>query len=431
MAGLGAGWALSQRRIPFTCYDKNGYFGGHTRSLHYEPGFTFDEGGHISFTQNEHVRDVLARAVEGNFEEKKLEIDNYWRGYRIPHPVQCNLRHLPAELIVKIVTDFIQAREQSPVVRTDRYSDWLHDSYGKTFAETFPITYGKKYHTTSMDRLTTDWIGPRMYRPSMEEILFGCLPGANPYAHYVGKFRYPCVGGFESYLRPLLRGFDLQLDHRLVRIDTRARLLFFSNKRVQSYGQVISSIPLPELIPLIDDVPDDVVEASRQLAFTSAVLVNIGLDREDISSTAITYFYDKDIVTSRVNLPHLFSSRNAPAGCGCIQAEVYFSDKYQPLNSALDEVASRVIDDLRRCGFIRETDKILLAETVMNRYANIIYDHDRSRALEVVLGFLKDVGVQTCGRYGKWNHDWTDQAFLDGEATALAIFDDPLNGGSI
>jgi hypothetical protein len=44
---------------------------------------------------------------------------------------------------------------------TGNYADWL-STLRKTFAETFPLVYGHKYHTTTMDQLTTDWVGPRM-----------------------------------------------------------------------------------------------------------------------------------------------------------------------------------------------------------------------------------------------------------------------------
>lgn len=428
MAGFGAGYALESLGIPFVCYDKNGYFGGHTRSILYPEGFVFDEGGHISFTKNEHVRSILAENVGSHYEEQKLRIDNYWQGYRIPHPVQCNLRGLPNELVVRVISDFVAASGHQPVTDLSdgcgqTYAEWLFGSYGKAFAETFPMVYGEKYHTTTMDRLTTDWIGPRMYRPSLEEIVRGALHGTVSNTHYVDTFRYPSSGGFASYLKPFARRFTVRLDYQLTGIDAKGKLLRFSNGVVNEYSELISSIPLPELIPLIDSVPQDVLDAARKLAFTTAVLVNIGLDRCDLSETAITYFYDRDIAISRVNLPHMLSTKNAPPGCGSIQAEVYFSDKYKPLGIEATELVDKVIDDLRSCGFIRSGDQILLCDTTINRYANVIYDRDRAPALEIVHGFLKDIGLCYCGRYGRWNHAWTDQAFIDGEATARAAID--------
>jgi protoporphyrinogen oxidase len=423
MAGFGAGHALETAGVPFVLYDRNPYYGGHTHSLRYDSGFVFDEGGHISFTKHAHVRDVLAKNVEGRFEERKLRIDNYWHGHRIPHPVQVHMKGLPTELIVSVIRDFVAVSGTQPRM-SGTYRDWLLDTYGKTFAETFPIVYGAKYHTITMDHLTTDWIGPRMYRPALEEVLRGALSGeASSDSHYVDLFRYPSFGGFETYLDAFAKRFTLRLDHALAGIDPKGRKIRFANGETHEYEKLVSSVPLPELIPLIDGVPSDVREAAKTLAFTTAALFNFGVKREDLSETAITYFYDEDVIFSRVNLPHMFSPHNAPPGCGTIQAEIYFSDKYKPLTTSPQTYMARVEADLRRCGFLRETDTILLRETAINRYANVIYDLDRSAALARVHGFLDDVGIFYCGRYGNWDHAWTDQAFISGEETARRALD--------
>jgi protoporphyrinogen oxidase len=422
MAGLGAGYALEQAGAPFVCYDKNRYPGGHTRSFRYDNGFVFDEGGHISFTKHSHVRDLLAENIRGRFEEPRLAIDNYWRGHRIPHPVQCNLRGLPPDLVIRIIQDFVAARSREPGTGST-YADWLYDAYGKTFAETFPLVYGRKYHTTTMDRLTTDWIGPRMYRPNLEEILRGAIGEGVTGAHYVDMFRYPSTGGFLSYLEPFVERFEIRLDHRLTGLDPARRLLRFANGEETPFERVVSSIPLPDLVPMIDGVPTDVVDASHRLAFTQAILINLGVKRSDLSETAITYFYDEDVIFSRVNLPHMFSPHNAPRGCGTIQAEVYYSDKYRPFSGSPEALVEPVIADLRRCGFLRDDDAIILKDTAINRYANVIYDSDRASAVSLIHGFLDDIGVHYCGRYGNWDHAWTDEAFISGEAAARKALD--------
>jgi len=436
MAGLGAAYILNAAGVRVACYDKASCLGGHTRSLRYDGGFVFDEGGHISFTKDEHVKEILARNVGGAHEERRLTIDNYWRSFRIPHPVQCNLRCLPADLVVQIVADFVResfAGSRSSFNRNtgeglgthekQTYAQWLCQAYGTTFATLFPMQYGQKYHTTTMDCLTTDWIGPRMYRPTLEELIRGSLAGSSPTTHYVDYYRYPTTGGFVSYLERFSREFDIRLNRCLVQLDPRERLLQFNDGSSVSYKAIVSSLPLPDLIPLIVDVPKDVIEASRALAFTTVVLINIGVARADFSESAITYFYDEEILFSRINLPHLFSPNNAPEGCGCIQAEIYFSDKYKPLTQPPETFIEPVIADLEKCNLLREGETILLKDVVVCRFANIIYDFDREKALRVIQGYLDDIHVTCCGRYGEWNHAWTDQAFLSGERAARAVLD--------
>jgi len=337
--------------------------------------------------------------------------------------VQTALRGLPPDLVVRVIADFVAAAAKPDVdPATQNYEQWLRTTYGDTFAETFPMVYGAKYHTTTMDRLVTDWIGPRMYRPTLEELLTGALaaPAARE-KHYVGTYRYPTRGGFVTYLEPFAERFDVRLGHRVVSIDPARRRLAFAGGAEIGYSSVVSSIPLPELVPLVEGAPPDVLEAAARLAFTTVVLFNVGVDREDLSETAITYFYDEDIALSRVNLPHMFSPNNAPPGCGVIQAEIYFSDKYAPMAQRPEAYFPQVMADLRRCGFLREEDTILLQETSVNRYANVIYDLDRAEAVKLVHGFLDDQGIRYCGRYGDWDHAWTDQSFISGERAAEGV----------
>ena len=203
----------------------------------------------------------------------------------------------------------------------------------------------------------------------------------------------------------------------------RTRQLSFSNGLVTHYDALVSSVPLPDLIRMIQGAPQDVVDASRRLACSTCVLVNIGVNREDLSSAHMTYFYDEDICFTRLGFPHMLSARNAPPGTGSIQAEVYFSDKYKPFTGSAEDWIDPVIRDLRRCGLLREDDQILSRKAMLLRYANIIFDLDRKAALETVHGYLDDLGIAYCGRYGDWGYMWTDESFISGEKAAQKALD--------
>jgi hypothetical protein len=73
---------------------------------------------------------------------------------------------------------------------------------------------------------------------------------------------------------------------------------------------------------------------------------------------------------------------------------------------------------LRRIGVIREDDRILFRNVMHLPYANVIFDLERASALRTVHGFLDDVGIAYCGRYGDWAYIWTDESFISGENAA-------------
>jgi len=417
MAGFGAAYRLHAEGINPIMYDKNSYHGGHTASFRFESGFLFDVGPHISFTKDPRIQEIFAESVDQQFETIQINLNNYWRGYWPKHPVQLHLHGLPEDTIVKVITDFVEER-QGPERPVRNYADWLLASFGRTFAEQFPMQYTRKYHLTTAENMSTDWLGPRIYRPSLEEVLRGALSPSSPHVHYITHFRYPRNGGFMSYLRKFVPMGNLKLNHELKSIDPRTRQLNFTNGFVTHYDSLISSVPLPDLIRMIQGAPRDIVTAARQLACSTCVLVNVGVNRQDLSRAHMTYFYDEDICFARLGFPHMLSSTNAPAGTGSIQAEVYFSEKYKPLLGSPDDWIEPVISDLRKCGLLRDEDRILFKKAMLLRYANVIFDLERAEALKAVHGYLDDIGIAYCGRYGDWGYMWTDESFKSGERAA-------------
>jgi protoporphyrinogen oxidase len=416
MAGFGASYRLRAEGIRPALYEKSAYYGGHTASFRDDKGFLFDLGPHISFTKDTRLQDLFASYVDNKYESVQINLANYWRGIRITHPAQMHLNVLPKDLIVEIIADFV--KEHSVDRKIANYEDWLVASYGRKFAELFPMTYTRKYHLTNASNMSTDWLGPRMYRPSLEEMLRGALAPWKPETHYITNFRYPADGGFLSYLKPLPELADIKLDHHVTAIDPKAKTVRFANGHTTGYHGLVSSIALPDLLPMIAGAPRDVVDASQKLACSTCVLVNIGVDRADLSESQMTYFYDEDMAFTRLSFPHMLSATNVPPGCGSIQCEVYFSRKYKPLRQKPEDLIEPVIRDLIRSGIIRETDKILTRGARMVQYANVIFDLDRTEALKTVHGYLDDIGVAYCGRYGDWGYMWTDESFISGERAA-------------
>ncbi len=420
MAGYGAANVLHAEGIQPILYDKNSYYGGHTASFRDPQGFLFDQGPHISFTKDPRIQTLFAEYVDQEYQAVQINLNNYWRGHRITHPVQLHMHTLPRDLIVEIITDFVK-EQHAPERHIANYEDWLVASFGRRFAELFPMQYTRKYHLTTASNMTTDWLGPRMYRPSLDEMLRGALGPWKPDVHYITNFRYPTNGGFLSYLSALPGLADLRLGHEVVAIDPATRQLRFRNGVIAPYDHLISSVALPDLIPMLAGTPSDVIEASQQLACSTCVLVNVGVDRADLSEAQITYFYDENVCFTRLSFPHMLSATNAPPGCGSVQAEVYFSGKYRPLTQSPDELIEPVIKDLLKTGTIREGDRILSRHATLVRYANVVFDLDRPKALKTVHGYLDDLGIAYCGRYGDWGYMWTDESFISGERAAQSV----------
>ncbi len=416
MAGMGAAARLRAQGVSAQVLEKKAYPGGHT-ATHSRDGFVFDEGPHVSFTKIDKVKSIFAEAVKGDYLSIDAQIDNFWQGRFVRHPVITNLHGLPRDLVVRCIADYVEAKKDpNPTIRN--YEDWLVASYGRTYAETFPMKYTSKYHTTPASNMSTEWVGPRLYQAKLDEVLNGALTHEAPNIHYVQDYRYPRVGGFAAFLSGMQHASQIQLGQEAIAIDPARRELTTRAGATMSYDGLVSSIPLPDLLPMIKGAPRDVLDAARALACTSVVLVNLGVDRENISKSSWTYFYDEEFAFSRVSFPRTFSPHVVPPGCGSIQAEVYFSKKYRPLTTSPDSCIEPTIEGLRACGVLKDADKIVYREAMLIEYANIIFDLDRAAAVAKVHAYLDDVGIAWCGRYGEWGYLWSDEAYVSGESAA-------------
>ena len=141
----------------------------------------FDDGPHISFTKDPRIQDLLADGVDQEYQTIQIKLNNYWQGYWPEHPVQLHLHGLPNYVVVKVITDFVE-ESKKPEQPVKNYGEWLVSSFGKTFAELFPMKYTRKYHLNEAENLSTDWLGPRFYRPISRKCFGGqsLQPPATP-----------------------------------------------------------------------------------------------------------------------------------------------------------------------------------------------------------------------------------------------------------
>ncbi len=419
MAGLGAAYHLRQEGFVGKLYERNGYYGGNATSFE-KDGYVFDTGPHISFTKVERIQKLWAESVKNKYETMNVAVNNLWKGHWVKHPAQINLYGLPVELIVTIIKEFIEAKniEHKDIVS---FKDWLYAGFGKTFAENFPMQYGKKFHTTTADNMSVDWVGPRVYQPNIKEVLHGALSDTTQDVHYISHFRYPSEGGYKSFLKGFRDETDITFNHEMTQLDAETKQITFKDGKIIDYNHIISSLPLPELILLIKNVPENIQDAVLKLACSTCVIVNIGVGRTDISKAHWSYFYDDNVIFTRLSFPHMQAESNTPDGCGSIQAEIYFSKKYKPLKKQPDEFIDRTIKDLTICGLLKEDDDILYREARLIPYANVIFDHERAENLALVHQYLDEIGVKYCGRYGLWGYQWTDESFMSGEDAAKQV----------
>ncbi len=125
--------------------------------------------------------------------------------------------------------------------------------------------------------MTTEWLGSkvggRISRPSLEQVIRGAIERDAQELNYLTEFAYPLEGGFGRIITPILNGVKtIKLGCGVTRIESQSRTIEFADGSTRQFDAAISTIPLPALVRLTVDTPNNVVEAASNLMWTSITM---------------------------------------------------------------------------------------------------------------------------------------------------------------
>ena len=378
-------------------------------------GFRFDKFVHFSFAPDEYTKNIFENSSP-TYAHPSISY-NYYNGCWLKHPAQNNLAPLPTDEKVEIIKGFVD-RKHTDVEDIQNYEEWLRVQYGDYFAEHFPLKYTRKYWGVEANELETKWVGNRMHSPDLEEVLRGAFEVQDKNFYYTNYMKYPKKGGFRSILNTSREGLDIRFNKEVCAIDTANKIVKFKDGTTAVYTRLISSLPLPEIVKMLDNVPEEVKNATENLMHTSGYMVSLGFNKPDIAKYLWFYIYDEDILPSRVYSPNLKSPDNVPEGCSSLQAEIFFSNKAEI--PAADKVLENTINKLIEMGIFKKED-LIVKDIRFEKYANVIFDKNIYKNRALVLDYLKTKEIESIGRFGKWEYMWTHQAFADGRSTAEKV----------
>ena len=463
LAGLSASYHLGHPNCRLIEAKAHAYGHIHSEFLN---GFTWDEGPHVSFTKSDYVKRLFAESVGRECEEYPVRTTNYFYGHWIDHPAQSNLYQVPEPLRSACVQSFLAGEGVAHAREPENYREWLERSLGRFFTDNFSAVYTRKYWTTSPENLTWRWVGPRVFRPRKEDVLMGAQGALPSQTHYITKVRYPRRGGYQAFAHQLAAGAQINLNTVVIKIDLAAKKVVFNDGTTASYSFLVNSLPLPVFIGLCQDVPLAVRSAVEALSCSSLLLVNVEVAHPTARSENWIYVYDENKWSTRINCTEKLSSENAPAGCSGIQVEVYFSTKRPQLVSD-SEIANKVLNELIEMGLVKLED-LSIARPLPNPdhtmtsplfppgtvrwftrkvpWANVIFDHQRESALNLILDWLESFGlvrevddlepvtvwktskpvdpsasIVMAGRFAQWKYFWTDDCVLRGKQVSTRM----------
>jgi len=402
IAGLGAALAARQQGRRAVLFEARHRAGGLLDNFEVD-GFRFDHAVHLSFASEPRVREIFDRTP---YLTHPADSTCFEDGRWLKHPVQNNLHPLPPQQKVDLIQSFLARPAE---LGGEDYEHWLRHQYGDAIAERFPIKYTAKYWATPADGLSTTWIGNRMRRAELGEILFGAFTDDTPNTYYTKEMRYPQKGGYKAFIQGLIDESDIRTGHEAVNVDPVERIVRFRDGSCVGYDRLVSTLPLPVLASLTD-APTTVLEAAARLKATSIDLISVGID-SPVDFPLWLYIYDEDLLASRIYSPSKKSPDNVPAGCSSLQLEVYSrGTESRYTKEALIENARLTIKRLGLCdpAAVRFYDHRRLP------YGNVIFDRGMEDDRDIVRKHVEAQNILSRGRFGEWDYFWSNQSLISG-----------------
>jgi protoporphyrinogen oxidase len=443
--GLSAAYHLPADTV---LLERNQTIGGWCRSIE-DNGFTFDYAGHIMFSNDPYVLKMYEVLLGDNVHWQNREAWVYSKSVYTRYPFQGALYGLPPKVITECVMGAIDARYgndeaeaaeaqqvedccadgTADVCNTDKsvkgevknFEQFIYKVWGKGIAKHFAIPYNRKIWTVPLNEMETSWLGGRVPLPNLEEIISGALePVAKPMGPNA-RFGYPLKGGFQALMdgfKPHIKG-KVECNADVVQVLPREHVVALADGRRFRYDNLVSTMPLPELVRLIgDEAPEEVRAAAKGLRHISIRCVNIGIDR--VATDKHWIYYPEDSIFHRIFVQGNASPQcNPPGGFG-FTCEISYSP-YKPLPVDGDELIARAIEDCRKVGMIQPGDKILAANQVDMPIAYVLYDHNRAQNVETCKNWLKQFDITLAGRYSEWEYYNSDHALLAGKKAADTV----------
>jgi UDP-galactopyranose mutase len=431
LTGLSAGFHLKDNYVVY----EGSYKAGGLAGSYVKEGFIFDHAGvHVLRTTDNLLRGeskayydkFILDLLKNDISKKKKMAYIYLKGNYHLRPFQHNLHGASKEVIDKCV-DGINNIEQNPNATDDytkskktfaNFKEELLGIFGKGLCNYFMFPYNEKAWCYDLSKIKSKiWIS-KNFGSIFDPIRFreGVL---YPNEKDQKIIKYPKYGGFGGTGMTIYNKIEqnVNLNSKITKIDLNSKEVEVNNSFKTKYKHLISTIPIPELIKLIDDAPLEVKEAAQGINYSSMFSLNIGVDKEKISDMQYIYYPDRDVCFTRVSFPVNQAQSTAPKGKTGVCVEVPYS-RFKPLDKNIVEM---IMNDLIKVGVFKGNEKILFKDEEHVKYSYVVQDLNLEKNMKIMREFLLKHDIHSIGRYGEWKHSGTEHAIDDGRRIAQKL----------
>ncbi len=379
-------------------------------------GFSFDRGEHFIRVPNRKILEFFHEILGSNFYKQKLISSIYYDNNFIPYPFQKNIYYLSDRDKLRCLKSFIKIKSNSRLRGGRSFGQWILSNYGEGISNMFMLPYNEKIWRTNPFKMRSDFSFDPALIPeiSIDEILkYALLSQEERKENEIQNRHYLKRGGIGLFSNRLASKIkNIHYNKEIVKIDLKRKEAISSDGITYDYKSIISTIPLVELIKIIDDdIPLTMKKASKQLKYNSICIFNFALKREIDLSEHWIYFPEPEVPFVRAYILKNFNSMMCPKGKSSISV-IYTYLPNERNNFSIIE--KRIVNYFSRHGILSINDiQFKFRQSV--KYGMVIPIIGSDKIVKKIDKFLISHSVKTIGRYGLWKYQGMEHAIQDGQ----------------
>ena len=260
LAGLSAAYHLNGEHL---ILERDREVGGLCKSCDIN-GYVFDHASHILFTRDDHIKAMFKDLLKGNLYTHARRAYIYLEDAYVRYPFEANLNALPGDIVQECIDGVVNRKTTEPT----NFEEWIHTTFGDGIARHYMIPYNRKIWKYDLSRMNMDWIGGRVPSPSVEEMKRGAAGTLEKDYGPNAEFMYPKHGGIGALANQLSRDLNVSTGSEVVEVKpsgTEVTIKYRKEGEIRETAseRILSSIPLPELVRILHDPPEEVYKAAR------------------------------------------------------------------------------------------------------------------------------------------------------------------------
>lgn len=386
-------------------YEETDKIGGHSQSQTVD-GWTFDRGPHIMFSRDKVVLKAMIASLGENIHTCRRKNRVSLAGELLNYPIENDLGKLPQELLVDIVSDYLETQINPTSKSPNNLDEWFQSNFGKKLTDVYFRPYNEKIWNIPLAKLSMQW-ADRIPSPPWKDVLQGALGSTTEgYLHQL-FYQYPLKGGYGA----LMKAWAAKLSPGQVVTNSKlTKVLLNENQlpQIQINGEpiavskpVISTVPLHYLAEICEGIDRNILELIAKLPVNPQIVCNLGFDFPDENQFTAVYIPDEDFQVNRVSYPGVFSPNNLPdQNSTLIQAEITCAANSPILEWSDEEVISHVLEGLKQRNLVPESavPRLKIVERFDRAY--VVYTNSYEKDIATIKQYFLDRGVILHGRFG-------------------------------